>query len=54
MRMEGKGNLFSYEESGITSDEEGLGEFGSVGVEVIRVAADSLPLDDEREGDEIW
>ena len=30
---------------------EGLGEVGSVGVEVIRVVADSLPLYGQRDGD---
>ena len=32
----------------ITSGEEGLDEVGGVGVEIIRVAADSLPPDGQR------
>ena len=36
MRMEGMGNLFGYEELGINSAEEGMGEVGSVRVKVIR------------------
>ena len=36
---------------GITSGEEELDEVGNVGVEVIRVAADSPPLNGQREGD---
>ena len=44
---------------GITSGEEGLRTFSGIGMEVIRVAADSLPLDGQREGveclvDEGW
>ena len=59
MRMESMGNLFGYEEWGITSGEEGLGEVGSVSAEVIRAAADSSPPDSQREGmehlmDEGW
>ena len=46
MRMESTGNLFSYEGWGITS-----GEVDSVGVEVIIVAADSLPPDGQEEKD---
>ena len=43
MRIEGMGNLSGYEGWGISGEEE-LGEIGCVGVEVIMVAADSLPL----------
>ena len=45
------GNLFVYEGWRITFGEEGLGEFDDVGVEVIRVAADLLLLDGQREED---
>ena len=41
------GNLFVYEGWRIVSGEKGLGEFGSVGVQVISMAADSLPQDSE-------
>ena len=44
-------NLFSYERWGIISGEEGLGEVSGVGVVVIRVGADSPPLDGQRNGD---
>ena len=44
-------NLFGYEGCGITSGEEGLGEVCSVGVEVIRVAADSPAPDGQRKVD---
>ena len=46
------GNLFGYKEWGITSGEERLGEVGSLGVEVIRVAADLLLPECHREGNE--
>ena len=36
---------------GKSSGKEGLGKAGNVGVEVIRVAANSLSPDDQREGD---
>ena len=45
-------NLLDDESEGITYEEEGLDEFGSVGVEVISVVADMLPLDGQRKGDE--
>ena len=34
-------------DGGLTSGEEGLGEIGGVGVEIIRVNADLPPLDGE-------
>ena len=51
MRMEDTGNLFGYEGWGINSDEGGLGEVGSVGVEVTTVAANSPPSDGQKERD---
>ena len=51
MRMEGTGNLFGEEGWRITFDEKGLDEVDGVGMEVIRVAVDSLPLDNQREGE---
>ena len=43
MRRKSSRILFGQNEWRITSDEEGLDEVDSVGVEVIRVAADLLP-----------
>ena len=40
-----------YEGSGIRSSEEGLGKVGRVGVEIIRVAADSPPPHGQRKED---
>ena len=51
MRMEGTGNLFGYEGLMISYGEEKLGEVDVVCEEVIRVVADSPPLDSQREGD---
>ena len=42
-----------YEGLGITS-VEGLGEVGVLGVEIIRVTADLLPPDGQREGDGVF
>ena len=51
MRMESMGNLFVYEEQGINFDEKELDQVNGVSLEVIRVAADSLLLEGQREGD---
>jgi len=50
LRVEGTGNLLGDVGRGITSFEEGLGEVSGVGVEVIWVAADTLPPDGQRVG----
>ena len=50
MRVEDTGNCYWYEGWGITSGEEVLSEVGSIGVEIIRVAADSPNLDDQGKG----
>ena len=42
--------MFVDEGRGITSVEEGLGEVRGVGKEVIRVTADTPPLDGQRVG----
>ena len=50
MREEGTENLLGNERRGITSGEEGLGEVGGVGVEVIQVTADVPPSDGQKVG----
>ena len=54
MREEGMGNLLGDEGREITSVEEGLGEVSGVGVEVIWVAADTLPPDGQRVGNGVF
>ena len=43
--------VFGYEGWGINSGEEGLDEVGSVGIEVMRVAADSPTPNGQGKGD---
>ena len=51
LSMEHRGNLFDYEGWEITSDEDGLVEVGSIGMDVIRVAAVLQPSEAQGKGD---
>ena len=51
IRLKGSGNFLGDKEGEVTFDEEGLGKYGGVGVEVIRVAVDVSLLDSKRKGD---
>ena len=44
MDLKGMGNIIGDKGGGLTSCEEGLGEVGGVGEEIIRVAANCPPI----------
>ena len=52
MGWKGTENPLGDQEWGMTSGEEGLDEVDSADVEIIKVAAYSLPLGGQRKGDE--
>ena len=52
MGLKGSGNLLGEKRGGVTYGEERLSEFGGVGVELIKVTTNMLPLDGQTKGDE--